>query len=218
MSIESVMPFIPIYPHPHHSSFSEFSQISHMLFLLNKLQNNFVRVLKEPAEFSKCHWSKSKYQIKKVALPLCSNYVLTSWIHFFPVRFLELLVQTHFSIYLFLKKFSIAVQLGMWALTSPTGMKPAPPALRAQSLTTGPPGKSLIILFFIFCCSTPLQAFAKATNGLSSIFNFFYLFALFICLSTLYLELYDMQDLFSPGSLLPSFLLRHSFLCPPLNY
>ena len=36
---------------------------------------------------------------------------------------------------------------GMWNLSSPPGIKPAPPALEGEVLTTGPPGKSLTAPF-----------------------------------------------------------------------
>ena len=40
---------------------------------------------------------------------------------------------------------------GMWDLRSPPGIKPAPPALEGEIVTTGLPGKSLMDFLFLTC-------------------------------------------------------------------
>ena len=39
----------------------------------------------------------------------------------------------------------------MWDLRSPSGIKPAPPALEGKIVTTGLPGKSLLDFLFLTC-------------------------------------------------------------------
>ena len=44
---------------------------------------------------------------------------------------------------------------GLWDLTPRSGIEPAPPVLEGRSLTTGLPGKSLVVFLFLIQFHSP---------------------------------------------------------------